>query len=140
MLLRDVLDSDLPTFFAHQRRPGSDSHGCLSFQSVDAFMAHWRLKVLGDVSAGRKRSCSMEWWPATSSAGNRTGNGSSNSWIWAGLLGPRPGHRCALGILETRSLPSTACLRRRAQLWIDQSPREVRICEDRRRRKRGGRS
>jgi RimJ/RimL family protein N-acetyltransferase len=54
-MLRDVTEQDLPIFFAHQCEP--EAHRMAGFQprEHDAFVLHWRTKVLGDPAA-RKRT------------------------------------------------------------------------------------
>jgi RimJ/RimL family protein N-acetyltransferase len=54
-VLRDVLEQDLPIFFEHQCEP--EAHRMAGFRprERDAFMLHWRTKVIGDPAA-RKRT------------------------------------------------------------------------------------
>jgi RimJ/RimL family protein N-acetyltransferase len=47
VVLRDVIDSDLPIFFEHQRHPDSNRMAAVAARDRDAFMAHWN-KVLAD--------------------------------------------------------------------------------------------
>ena len=47
-MLRDVLESDLQTFFEHQRDPVATSMAMFPAREWDAFVSHWRHKVLGD--------------------------------------------------------------------------------------------
>lgn len=53
--LRDVTEPDLPIFFEHQCEP--EGHRMAGFRprEYDAFMLHWRTRVLGDPAA-RKRT------------------------------------------------------------------------------------
>lgn len=55
VILRDVVEGDLPIFFVHQCDP--EAYRMVGFQprEHDAFMLHWRTKVLGD-RAARKRT------------------------------------------------------------------------------------
>ncbi len=46
--LRDVLESDLPVFFDHQRDPQANRVASFPPRSWDAFMTHWREKIFGD--------------------------------------------------------------------------------------------
>ncbi|NVJ18310.1 GNAT family N-acetyltransferase [Myxococcus sp. AM010] len=46
MFLRDVTDEDLPIFFEHQRDPEALRMAAFSSRERDAFMTHWRTKVL----------------------------------------------------------------------------------------------
>ena len=46
-MLRNVLESDLQTFFEHQRDPEATSLAAYPAKERDAFMSHWRHKVLG---------------------------------------------------------------------------------------------
>ena len=48
VVLRNVLEGDLPTFFEHQRDPEATSMAAFPGRAWDAFMSHWRHKVLGD--------------------------------------------------------------------------------------------
>ena len=54
MMLRDVTQDDLPTFFEHQQDPNANRMAAFPAREWDAFMAHWRVKVLGDASARKK--------------------------------------------------------------------------------------
>ena len=46
MILRNVTDEDLPIFFEHQRDPEALRMAAFSSREHDAFMTHWRTKVL----------------------------------------------------------------------------------------------
>lgn len=48
MMLRNVVEADLPTFFEHQRDPEAASMAAFSAREWDAFMSHWLHKVLGN--------------------------------------------------------------------------------------------
>ncbi len=50
MTLRDVEQDDLPIFFEHQSDPEACTMAAFSPREWDAFMAHWRGKVLGNAS------------------------------------------------------------------------------------------
>jgi RimJ/RimL family protein N-acetyltransferase len=54
-MLREVREDDLPVFFEHQLLP--EAHRMAGFppRDLDAFMSHWRTKVLRDSSV-RKRA------------------------------------------------------------------------------------
>lgn len=54
MTLRDVKEDDLPIFFEHQRDPGANDMAAFPARDWDAFIAHWRVKVLGDANARKK--------------------------------------------------------------------------------------
>jgi RimJ/RimL family protein N-acetyltransferase len=54
MSLRDVVEADLPIFFEHQKDPEACRMAAFPSRERDAFMAHWRLKVLGDATGGKK--------------------------------------------------------------------------------------
>jgi len=41
ILLRDVIDSDLPIFFEHQREPEANQMAAFPSRDRDSFMAHW---------------------------------------------------------------------------------------------------
>lgn len=58
-MLRDVIEDDLPIFFEHQCDP--EAHRMAGFRprEHDAFMLHWRTKVLADPAA-RKRTIVVE--------------------------------------------------------------------------------
>jgi RimJ/RimL family protein N-acetyltransferase len=47
VLLRDVAEGDLPTFFEHQLDPDANQMAAFPARARDAFMAHWT-KILGD--------------------------------------------------------------------------------------------
>lgn len=49
-MLRDVVDTDLPVFFEHQRDPIAARMAAFHSREHEAFMAHWRLRVLGDAA------------------------------------------------------------------------------------------
>ncbi|ATB41605.1 GCN5 family acetyltransferase [Cystobacter fuscus] len=46
MILRDVTDEDLPIFFEHQRDPEALRMAAFPSRERDAFMTHWRTRVL----------------------------------------------------------------------------------------------
>ncbi len=54
-LLREVREEDLPIFFEHQNTPEAYRMAAFPPREREAFMLHWRTKVLGDVAA-RKRA------------------------------------------------------------------------------------
>ncbi len=45
-MLRHVLETDLPTFFAHQQDPEATAMAVHPARDWDAFVAHWRQNVL----------------------------------------------------------------------------------------------
>lgn len=47
MMLRNVVEGDLQTFFEHQRDPEATSMAVHPAREWDAFVSHWRHKVLG---------------------------------------------------------------------------------------------
>jgi RimJ/RimL family protein N-acetyltransferase len=47
-MLRNVVERDLQAFFEHQRDPEATSMAAYPAKEWDAFMFHWRHKVLGD--------------------------------------------------------------------------------------------
>jgi RimJ/RimL family protein N-acetyltransferase len=48
ILLRDVVEGDLPIFFEHQRDPVAVAMAQSPTRDHDAFMDHWRTRVLGN--------------------------------------------------------------------------------------------
>jgi RimJ/RimL family protein N-acetyltransferase len=52
MMLRNVVDDDLRIFFEHQQDPEANSMAVFRAREWDAFVSHWRHKVLGDQVAG----------------------------------------------------------------------------------------
>lgn len=54
VLIRAVMESDLPVFFEHQRDPEANRMADFAARDRDAFMAHWTKKVLGDDSVVRR--------------------------------------------------------------------------------------
>ena len=54
MLLRDVEDSDLSIFFEHQRDQVATRMADFPAREWDAFIAHWRTKVLDDSRVQKK--------------------------------------------------------------------------------------
>ena len=46
-MLRNVVEGDLRTFFEHQRDPEATSMAAYPAKEWDAFLSHWRHKVLG---------------------------------------------------------------------------------------------
>ena len=53
-MLRDVIEDDLPILFEHQRDPVATRMAAFPARDWDAFMAHWRGKVLAEPSACNK--------------------------------------------------------------------------------------
>jgi RimJ/RimL family protein N-acetyltransferase len=53
VLLRDVLEGDLPTFFEHQLDPAANRMAAFAPRDNDAFMAHWK-KILADTAVAKK--------------------------------------------------------------------------------------
>jgi RimJ/RimL family protein N-acetyltransferase len=47
-MLRNVIEDDLRTFFEHQRDPEATAMAAFPAREWDAFIAHWRNRVLGD--------------------------------------------------------------------------------------------
>jgi RimJ/RimL family protein N-acetyltransferase len=52
-VLRDVVESDLPVFFEHQRDPEAARMAAFPAREEEAFMAHWR-KILADDAVATK--------------------------------------------------------------------------------------
>ena len=48
VLLPDVAEGDLPVFFEHQRDPEACRMAAFPARDREAFMAHWKVKVLGN--------------------------------------------------------------------------------------------
>lgn len=46
--LREVIEDDLPVFFEHQRDAEAAAMAAFTPRDRDAFMTHWRTRVLGD--------------------------------------------------------------------------------------------
>lgn len=53
MILRDVTDEDLPLFFEHQRDPEAMRMAAFPSREREAFMTHWRTKVLRPENVAR---------------------------------------------------------------------------------------
>jgi len=53
-MLRDVCDEDIPIFFEHQRDPEAQRMAAVPPLQKDAFIQHWRTKVLADSSVLKK--------------------------------------------------------------------------------------
>lgn len=49
--LRDAIPADLPALFEHQREPAANHMAAFPARDHDAFMNHWRDKVLGNPDA-----------------------------------------------------------------------------------------
>ena len=54
VLLRDVQEEDLPILFEHQRDPEANRMAAFPARDWDAFMEHWKTRVLGDQAAIKK--------------------------------------------------------------------------------------
>jgi RimJ/RimL family protein N-acetyltransferase len=52
-LLRDVIESDLPILFEHQRDPEANDMAAFAARDWNAFMAHWT-RVLADETISKK--------------------------------------------------------------------------------------
>ena len=52
--LRDVVDGDLPIFFEQQLDPDAVRMAAFPSRNRDAFMAHWKTKVLADATVAKK--------------------------------------------------------------------------------------
>lgn len=48
VVLRDVIEEDLPIFFEHQLEPEATRMAAFPSRNREAFMEHWRTKALGD--------------------------------------------------------------------------------------------
>ena len=53
VVLRDVMESDLPVFFEHQRDPDANRMAAFPAKDWNAFTAHWT-KILGDKTITKK--------------------------------------------------------------------------------------
>jgi RimJ/RimL family protein N-acetyltransferase len=51
LVLREVVEKDLPVFFDHQRDPEAAQMAAFTPRDRDAFMAHWTTNVLGGEGA-----------------------------------------------------------------------------------------
>jgi RimJ/RimL family protein N-acetyltransferase len=51
LILREVVEEDLPVFFDHQRDPEAAQMAAFTPRDRDAFMAHWTTNVLGGEGA-----------------------------------------------------------------------------------------
>ena len=54
VVLRDVVEADLPVFFEHQREPAANRMAAFPAREREAFFAHWRENVLGNAGARTK--------------------------------------------------------------------------------------
>ena len=54
VILRDIIESDLPIFFELQREPEGNALAAFPARDRDAFMKHWHERVLGDQSGKKK--------------------------------------------------------------------------------------
>ena len=54
VLLRDVQEEDLPILFEHQRDPEANRMAAFPARDWDAFMEHWKTRVLGDQAVIKK--------------------------------------------------------------------------------------
>lgn len=59
MVLRDVIEADLPAFFEHQRDPIAVRMAAFRSRELDAFMTHWRERVLG-IAANRAQTIEVD--------------------------------------------------------------------------------
>ena len=50
MLLRDVTEADLPILFEFQRDPVASRMAAFPSRDYEAFMTHWRTKILGNLT------------------------------------------------------------------------------------------
>ena len=48
MMLRAVVEDDLPIFFEHQREPEANEMAAFPARDRDTFTTHWRTKILGN--------------------------------------------------------------------------------------------
>jgi len=53
VILRDVIESDLPVLFEHQQDPDAIHMAAFPARDKDAFMAHWT-KILNDKAVGKQ--------------------------------------------------------------------------------------
>ncbi len=52
--LRDVVEADLPILFEHQQDPEASRMAAFPSRDREAFLAHWRTKILGDATVAKK--------------------------------------------------------------------------------------
>jgi RimJ/RimL family protein N-acetyltransferase len=52
--LREVVEDDLPTLFAHQIDPAAHRMAGFKPRDHDAFMEHWHVKILGDPTVEKR--------------------------------------------------------------------------------------
>lgn len=62
-MLRNVVEGDLPIFFEHQRDPEATAMAAFPAREWDAFLSHWRHKVLGN-RANEARTILVDDQPA----------------------------------------------------------------------------
>lgn len=54
VLLRDVVEGDLPVFFEHQCDPEACRMAAFPARDQEAFTTHWRTKVLGNATVAKR--------------------------------------------------------------------------------------
>jgi RimJ/RimL family protein N-acetyltransferase len=54
VLVRDVIEQDLPIFFQHQLDPDANRMAAFPPREWDAFLAHWTTKIMGDETVTAK--------------------------------------------------------------------------------------
>lgn len=53
-MLRDIAESDLPIFYEQQLDPESTRMAAFAAREWNAFLAHWKTKILGDPTTGKQ--------------------------------------------------------------------------------------
>ena len=100
MILRNVTDEDLPIFFEHQRDPEALRMAAFPSRERDAFMTHWRTKVLRPENVNRTIVMGRVV-VGTSAVGNRMPSASSAIGLVASIgakaspLGPSLSFSCS---------------------------------------------
>ena len=54
--IREIVTDDLMTFYAHQKEPDACQMATFPPRGLDAFMAHWKEKILGN---DRVQNCTI---------------------------------------------------------------------------------
>jgi len=122
-MLRNVVEGDLRTFFEHQRDPEAISMAASPTREWDAFVSHWRHKILGE-PANEARTILVD--DRVVGSWEQDGRRLVGYWVGKEYWGRGVARSGARRIPENLRTPSAnPCVRCTIECALDSRPRKV---------------